>query len=247
MIILNQVTKAFDGRKVIDGLSIEIPEGELFVVIGSSGTGKSVTLRLISGQMQPTTGSVIVNGQNLATLSSKELEHFHGTIGYLFQSGALLGWMTLAENIALPLQEHHRCSKAEIAQKVSQALEDVGLADAGDRYPSEVSGGMLKRASFARAIIEQPQIVLFDEPTSGLDPVMSRTINELILKLNKKYGMTCVVVTHDLIGALQYADRIGMLSSGQFVEVSPPSTFEQSNHPEVEAFLKAQVIDKFFS
>ncbi len=233
MIDITHVVKTFNGRAVICDLNMQIKQGELFVVIGPSGTGKSVTLRLISGQMAPTSGKVVIMGQDLSELDSEALAALRGQIGYLFQSGALLGWMTLAENVALPLQEHTKLSKQEIGRRVQEALEDVGLGQAGDRYPSEVSGGMVKRAGFARAIIERPKILLFDEPTSGLDPVMSRTIDQLILSLNKKYGMTCVVVTHDLTGALHYADRIGMLREGAFAEIITP---DQIAHTQTQAF-----------
>lgn len=244
MIEFNNVVKAFNGRRVIDGLSFTIEPGELFVIIGPSGTGKSVTLKLISGQITPTEGSVSLFGQDLAEQDTEGMEALRRKIGYLFQSGALLGWMSLEDNIALPLRERDKLPEAEIEQRVAQALAEVGLEHDGAKFPAEVSGGMQKRAGFARAMIERPEVLLFDEPTSGLDPVMSRTIDRLILQLNRKYHMTCVVVTHDLSGALYYADRIGMLKAGRLVALATPQELLQSDVPEVKAFLDAQFINR---
>jgi len=237
------VTKRFGSRCVVDGQTFEVAQGELFVIIGPSGTGKSVTLKLISGLLTATSGVVRVLGKNLAALDSRELSAVRRRMGYLFQSGALLGWKTLAENVALPLTERDRLRPAEIEQRVRAALEEVGLADAGDRYPAEVSGGMVKRAAFARAIIESPEVLLFDEPTSGLDPVMSRTIDRLVAQICRARGAACVVVTHDLAGALRYADRIAFLKEGRFLEVAPPDVLSRSSVPEVRAFLEAQFLE----
>lgn len=242
-IVFENVCKQFGSRKVIDGQSFSVRPGELFVIIGPSGTGKSVSLKLTSGQLAPTSGRILVLGQDLAELTSKELSKLRRRVGYLFQSGALLGWKTLAENVALPLAERERLPQAVIDQKVQAALEEVGLGDAGDLYPSEVSGGMVKRAAFARAIIEEPEVLLFDEPTSGLDPVMSRTIDHLIVQINKTHHAACVVVTHDLAGALRYADRIAFLKGGRFLEVATPKEILKSKVPEVQAFIAAQEME----
>ncbi len=242
-IAFENVTKAFGSRKVIDGQTFEVRRGELFVIIGPSGTGKSVTLKLASGQLSATSGTIKVLGQNLAELNSTRLAKLRRKMGYLFQSGALLGWKTLAENVALPLMERDRLPAAEIAKRVKAALEEVGLGESGDLYPAEVSGGMVKRAAFARAIIEEPEVLLFDEPTSGLDPVMSRTIDNLIAQINRAHGAACVVVTHDLAGALRYADRIGFLKGGRFLEVATPEAILKSTLPEVQAFLSAQALE----
>lgn len=239
-IIFENVCKAFGSRRVLDGQTFSVKRGELFVIIGPSGTGKSVSLKLASGQLMPTSGTVRVLGKNLAELSSTELAAVRRKMGYLFQSGALLGWKTLAENVALPLTEHQRLPEEVVHERVSNALAEVGLADAGDLYPAEVSGGMLKRAAFARAMIEDPEVLFFDEPTSGLDPVMSRTIDGLILEVSRRHGASCVVVTHDMAGALRYADRIGFLKGGRFLEVATPDAVLHSSVPEVQAFLAAQ-------
>lgn len=221
------VTKSFDGVKVLDGLSFAVEPGEILAVVGPSGTGKSVTLKHIVGLLHPDAGTV---------------ETASGRIGYLFQSGALLAWMSVWDNVALPLRETTRLSEEEIAHKVDAALAAVGLTAAADRYPSEISGGMQKRAGLARAIVRRSDIVLYDEPTSGLDPVTSVTINRLIHRLNRERGITSIVVTHDLQGALLFADRILMLKAGHVVEASPPAAFVRSANPEVREFLAAQFI-----
>lgn len=242
-IVFDNVCKAFGARRVLENQTFSVRRGELFVIIGPSGTGKSVSLKLASGQLLPSSGTVRVLGEDLAALSADALRAVRRKMGYLFQSGALLGWKTLAENVALPLQEHTRLAAREIDERVAAALAEVGLADAGDLYPAEVSGGMVKRAAFARAMIEDPEVLFFDEPTSGLDPVMSRTIDGLILEVNRRRGAACVVVTHDLVGALRYADRIAFLKDGRFLEIAAPDAIVHSDHPDVKSFLAAQLVE----
>lgn len=242
-VVFEGVVKTFGARRVLDGQSFEVRRGELFVIIGPSGTGKSVTLKLMAGLLRPTAGAVRVLGQDVAALPANDLSALRRRMGFLFQSGALLGWKTLAENVALPLAERDRLPETEIARRVSEALGEVGLGDAGDLFPAEVSGGMVKRAAFARAIIENPDVILFDEPTSGLDPVMSRTVDSLIVQINRSRGAACVVVTHDLAGALRYADRIAFLKGGRFLEVATPADIARSAVPDVRAFLAAQQME----
>lgn len=242
-IVFEGVVKRFGPRRVLDGLTLSVAKGELFVIIGPSGTGKSVTLKLASGQLFPTAGTVRLLGEDLGALGSRALAKLRRRVGYLFQSGALLGWKTLAENVALPLAERDRLPPAQVEGRVRAALAEVGLADAGDLYPAEVSGGMVKRAAFARAIIEDPEVLFFDEPTSGLDPVMARTVDNLIAQVGRARGATCVVVTHDLAGALRYADRIGFLKDGRFLQVAAPDAILHTPVPEVRAFLEAQRVE----
>ncbi|MDO4527887.1 MAG: ATP-binding cassette domain-containing protein [bacterium] len=237
------VSKVFGRHRVIDHQTFTVYAGEIFVIIGPSGTGKSVSLKLASGQLMPTEGDVRVLGTSLVDASTKTLEALRQRMGYLFQSGALLGWKTLRENVALPLEVRGKMKPKAIAEAVTKALEDVGLGAAGDRYPAEVSGGMVKRAAFARAIVEHPELLFFDEPTSGLDPVMARTIDDLITQINQKYGAACVVVTHDLAGALRYAHRIAFLKEGRFLEVSTPQAILSSQQPDIQAFLAAQSME----
>ena len=222
------VRKTFDGKAVLDGISFEVQKGEVFVVLGPSGTGKSVCLKHIVGLLEPDSGKVCVGTDR---------------IGYLFQSGALLAWMTVAENVALPLEETTDLSDDEIDRRVAAALEAVGLADAADRYPSEISGGMQKRAGLARSIVREADMVLYDEPTSGLDPVTALTIHRLIVDLNRKKGITSVVVTHDIASALKIADRILLIRDGRAVLCAAPKDFVKSNLPEVTEFVSAMNVE----
>lgn len=219
------VTKRFGGIAVLDGLSFSVEKGEILAVVGPSGTGKSVTLKHIVGLLSPSSGTIsVADGSR---------------IGYLFQSGALLAWMTVAENVALPLRETTGLSDAEIDRKVAAALEAVELSDAADKYPAEISGGMQKRAGLARSIVRDADIVLYDEPTSGLDPVTSVMIHRLIRKLNRERGITSVVVTHDLQGALGFATRILLLKGGRAAACLAPTDFVNSSDPAVREFLAA--------
>ena len=224
IIEFDNVTKRFGEKTVLDGLSFDVAKGEIFVILGPSGTGKSVTLKHIAGLLAPDAGEV-------RTATDR--------IGYLFQSGALLAWMTVAENVALPLRETTRLKEDEIDAKVSAALEAVGLSESADLYPSEISGGMQKRAGLARAVVRENDVVLYDEPTSGLDPVTSVTINNLIRRLNRQFGTTSVVVTHDLQGALAIADRILLLKGGKAVVCLAPDEFVRSENRDVREFLAA--------
>jgi len=242
MIRFDNVVKRFDGREVLAGVSFEVAKGEILAVVGPSGTGKSVTLKHLVRLLTPTSGSVWLDDVEISAARGRELERIRERFGYLFQGGALLGWLTVAENVALPLRERTSASEEEIARRVAEALAAVELTHAADRYPAEISGGMQKRAGLARAIVRQSDIVLYDEPTSGLDPVTSVTINRLIHRLNRQRGITSIVVTHDLQGALLFADRILMLKNGHVVETSPPAAFVRSANPEVREFLAAQFI-----
>jgi phospholipid/cholesterol/gamma-HCH transport system ATP-binding protein len=244
MIRFEHVTKQLGGRNVLDDLSFEIPKGEIFIIVGPSGTGKSVTLKHMVRLLTPTSGSVWIGDTEVNAVSGSGLNRVRERFGYLFQGGALLGWMSVAENIALPLRERTRLSEKEIEERVAEALRMVGLEKDGGKFPNEISGGMQKRAGLARAIVNRPEIVLYDEPTSGLDPVTARTIDALIRRLNEELGVTSVVVTHDLQGALLIADRIAMLTGGRFVEVSPPKAFVATDQPDVRGFLDAQFITK---
>ena len=239
LVKFENVTKCFGGEAVLDDLSFEVGKGEIFCVVGPSGTGKSVTLKHIVRLLKPTSGRVFVDGIDVAAADDGDLRKVRDMTGYLFQGGALLAWMTVAENVALPLRERTRCSEEEIARRVAAALEAVELSRAADKYPSEISGGMQKRAGLARAVVREPAIVLYDEPTSGLDPVTSNTINRLIKKLNRELGITSIVVTHDLMGAVAIADRIMLLKDGKAQVILPPAEFLKSNNPAAAEFVAA--------
>ena len=225
MIRFENVHKSFDGVKVLDGVTFEVADGEILAIVGPSGTGKSVTLKHIVGLLAPDEGTVTV----------KEGAH----IGYLFQSGALLAWLTVRENVALSLKETTRFSSSEIDVFVDEALKAVGLEEAADKYPAEISGGMVKRAGLARAIVRKTDAVLYDEPTSGLDPVTAQNIHRLIRKVNDERRLTSVVVTHDLAGSCSFADRIMMLKDGRVVLVAKPQEFMRSEIPEVRDLVSA--------
>ena len=224
VIEFDNVVKSFGGRNVLDGLSFSVEKGEVFVILGPSGTGKSVTLKHIVGLLEPDSGEVRTSAER---------------IGYLFQSGALLAWMTVAENVALPLRETTRMKEREIDERVADALGAVGLLDAADKYPSEISGGMQKRAGLARAIVRESDVVLYDEPTSGLDPVTSAHITKLIGDVNKSRSITSVVVTHDLASALTIASRIMLVKDGKAVACAAPGDFLACDDPYVAEFVAA--------
>lgn len=237
MIRFENVSKSFGGKKVLDQLSFSVKRGELLAVVGPSGTGKSVLLKHVIGLLAPDAGSVWLDGEELTGVSDCRLESLRGRCGYLFQSGALLGWMTVAENIALPLRENTKMTDEAIEERVAEMLRVMGLEDAAEKMPAEISGGMQKRAGLARALIRNPEVMLYDEPTSGLDPVMSKSIHGLIGLLKQKYGVTGVMVTHDIAGALQIADRVALLKNGKFLTVLPPAEFCNCAIPEVREFL----------
>ena len=224
IIEFKNVMKRFGEQTVLDGVTFAVERGEILAVVGPSGTGKSVTLKHIVGLLEPDAGEIV-------TMTPR--------IGYLFQSGALLAWLTVAENVALPLRETTDLSDAEIDRKVEAALASVELTGAAEKYPSEISGGMLKRAGLARAIVRDVDVVLYDEPTSGLDPVTSGKIHQLIVRLNRERGITSVLVTHDLPRALKIATRILLLKDGKAVVCLSPKEFVKSSEPEVKAFLAA--------
>ena len=244
MIRFDHVTKRFGAKTVLDDVSYEIAKGEVFCLVGPSGTGKSVSLKHMIRLLTPTSGDVWVGEDCVSAAGASDLSRIRSRFGYLFQSAALLAWMNVFENVALPLREKTKLSEDEIRARVADALEKVGLDPDGAAYPSDLSGGMQKRAGLARAIVTEPEILLYDEPTSGLDPVTSRMIDELIADLNNRLGTTSVVVTHDLHSALAIADRIAMLSEGKVVDIKPPAEFIASEAPEIRSFLDAQYITR---
>lgn len=224
MIEFWNVVKRFGEAAVLDGLTFDVEKGEILAVVGPSGTGKSVTLKHIVGLLEPDAGEVTVATDR---------------IGYLFQSGALLAWKTVWENVALPLVETTRLKADEIDRRVAAALAAVGLADDAAKYPAEISGGMQKRAGLARAIVCEAEVILYDEPTSGLDPVTSAQITRLIRDVNRTRGVTSVVVTHDLGSAFRIASRILLVKDGRAVVCLTPDEFRRSENPEARAFLAA--------
>ncbi|WP_372366060.1 ABC transporter ATP-binding protein [Candidatus Uabimicrobium sp. HlEnr_7] len=243
MIELSDVYKTLDGRKILQGLNLSIREGETYVIIGRSGTGKSVTLKNIIGLMQPDRGEVKIMGQCISQMSKTESYEIRQKMGVLFQSGALINWLNVEDNVALPLTEHKRhLPKSEVVEIVRQKLELVELSHAGKRMPSELSGGMKKRAGLARAIVGGPKIILYDEPTSGLDPVMSNQINDLIISMQKKLGVTSICVTHDMSSAYRIANRIGMIFEGKIIEEGTPQEIKNTQNPIVKQFISGSTV-----
>lgn len=244
MIRFEQVTKRFGKKTVLDETTFTIAQGEVFIIVGLSGAGKSVTLKHMVRLLTPDEGQVWVGDDCVSEATGRELERIRAKFGYLFQSGALLQWISAGENVALPLREHTKMTDDEIDDLVREKLRLVELEDAYDRSPSDLSGGMKKRVSLARAIVRQPEVVLYDEPTSGLDPLTSRTIDELIANTNRELGITSIVVTHDLHSALSIGTRIAMLHQGKVVELATPADFIHSSHPVVQQFLASQYITR---
>ncbi len=231
------LVKSFAGRRVLDGVDFEIRRGECFVIIGRSGSGKSVTLRQLNGLDKPDAGSVVFDGVDLTALGERELFPIRRRIAMLFQSGALFDSMTVFDNVAFPLREHTRLGPAEIAAKVQEKLGLVHLPEIGPRFPSALSGGMRKRAALARSLALDPEVVLYDEPTTGLDPSTSAAIGHLIRDIHRHLDVTQVVITHDLALARHVGDRIAFLSAGGFRFVGDWAAADASTDRELADFL----------
>src|SRR5436853_442370 len=231
IISLQHLYKSFGGKEVLRDMSVDVDRGESVVIVGGSGTGKSVTLKHIIGLLKPDSGRVVVDGQDISTLKPIELNDFRCRFGMSFQEGALFDSMTVFENIAFPLRRHTKMTEDEIRARVRACLEMVHLHGVENRRPSELSGGMRRRVGFARAISLKPEILLFDEPTTGLDPVISDVIAGLIREMDKTLNTTTVTITHDMKVAFKIADRVAMLYNGRIVEEETPETFQQSKNP----------------
>jgi phospholipid/cholesterol/gamma-HCH transport system ATP-binding protein len=239
-ISLQHLYKSFNGRPVLRDMSIDIQSGESLVIVGGSGTGKSVTLKHIIGLLQPDSGHVYVEGQDLCCMKPMEMNRFRRRFGMAFQEGALFDSMSVFENIAFPLRRHTDLSEEQIKTRVRQCLDQVHLEGVESKRPAELSGGMRRRVGFARAISLQPAILLFDEPTTGLDPVISDVVADLILEMDSKLNVTTVTITHDMKVAFKIADRVAMLFQGQIIEEGTPYEFQQSQNPIVQQFIEGR-------
>jgi phospholipid/cholesterol/gamma-HCH transport system ATP-binding protein len=240
VIAVEGLTKSLAGQPVLRGLDLDVATGSITVVIGRSGGGKSVFLKHLLGLMRPDAGRVMVDGVDLTGLSGRAIDRIRARYGVVFQGGALFDSLTCAENVAFPLREKTRLSRADIAARVAAALGQVGLADVGSKYPEQVSGGMRKRVAIARALVTEPEIVFFDEPTTGLDPVLVNSIHRLILELHRRFTFTAVMVSHEIPEIFEIADRVAMLHEGRIVEVGPPRAIQESTNPVVRQFIRGE-------
>ncbi len=234
------VHKAFGSNRVLRGLNLGIPEGQVSMILGPSGTGKSVCIKHIVGLLYPDQGDVIVAGQSIPSLADDDLFELRKKFGVLFQDGALFGSLNLYDNVAFPLRQHTEKGEDEISEIVTRRLREVGLGEANEKMPNELSGGMRKRAGFARALVLDPEIVLFDEPDSGLDPVRTALLCELIKEVHAENGGTYVVITHDILSARRVAEHISILWRGRIVESGPADELFASENPFVRQFLSGE-------
>ena len=231
------VTKIYGTRTILNAIRLDVLEGETLVILGGSGSGKSTLLRLMIGNVMPNGGTIIGLGKDICHMNEADLAQYRRSIGVLFQSGALYNSMTVAENVALPLREHTDLPEETIDIVVKIKLELVGLREHAERLPAELSGGMKKRAGLARAMALDPKVLFYDEPSAGLDPVTSAEIDQLIIDLNKKLGITSVVVTHEMDSAFRIADRMVLLDRGKFVVSGTPDEMRNSTDPLVRQFV----------
>lgn len=237
MIAVRDLRKGLDGQEILRGVDLEVAAGETLVIIGRSGGGKSVLLKNLIGLMQPDAGEIWVAGENITGMSERQLGRIREKVGILFQSGALFDSMTVEDNIAFPLREAGMRDKKAVSARVNEVLDVVELEGENAKMPESLSGGMRKRVGLARAIIRQPSCVLYDEPTSGLDPVVSDSINRLIRRLQERFGMTSVVVTHDMKSAAHVADHIAYLHEGRIYFYGTPAELERCEDPIIQDFL----------
>ena len=240
MIQLRGVSKRLGSKQVLDGLDLEIPTGITTVILGRSGTGKSVLLKHIIGLMKPDEGSIEIEGEDIAHMDEAELNRVRKRFGMLFQGAALFDSLTVGENVALPMREHLKLPEAEIRRRVAERLSWVGLQGVEDMKPASLSGGMKKRVGLARAVAMDPAYILYDEPTTGLDPIMSDVINELIRSIQKRMGVTSVVVTHDLHSAWKVGDRLALLHEGRVQFTGTPAEAQATNDLLVRQFIEGR-------
>ena len=241
MIRIEGLYKSFNGNEVIRGVSLEIERGEILALIGRSGIGKSILLKHIAGLLKPDRGRVLINGQDIKRLKTRELMKLRQNLGFLFQGGALFDSMTVYENVAFPLEEKSKLRKEEIHKKVMDVILQVELTGAENRYPSELSEGMKKRVALARELIWEPEIMLFDEPTTGLDPIIRNSILHLIKEIHKRLHFTGIIVTHEIPQVFEITDRVAMIHDGVIAALGTPDEILSSNNPLVRQFIEGGI------
>lgn len=238
LISMRGVKKAFDGQQILRGVNLDVFEGQTFVLLGGSGSGKTVLLKHLEGLLRPDEGSVVVDGHELSAGDPAELDAVRREIGIQFQANALFDSLSVTDNVAFPLRELQHLEEPQVKTRVDELLALLGLTEAAALFPSDLSGGMRKRVAFARAMALRPKVFLADEPTAGLDPITTETVDEAIEVAQEQLGVTAFIITHDLPTAFRIADQVGLLFEGRVIEVAPPEVFRASKHPAVLAFLK---------
>ncbi len=239
MIAIHDLHKSFGEHKVLTGINLDIPEGSTCVILGGSGSGKTVLMKHMIGLLKPDTGKVMVDGEDIVPLGTDGLVQLRRKFGMVFQAAALFDSMTVGENVSFPLREHRKdLGEEQIRELVKEKLGIVGLKNVEHKYPSDLSGGMRKRVGLARAIVLDPKIVLYDEPTTGLDPITTDYVDEMILDAKRELGVTSVVISHDIASAFKVADNIAFLYQGVIVDQGPPAKLRHSEHPALKVFLQ---------
>src|SRR4030095_4977838 len=238
MIRVVDLHKSFGDQEVLKGINLELETGKITTIIGGSGSGKTVLLKHLNALLLPDRGSILVDSQDITKLGQKTLNEVRKKFGVLFQGAALLDSMTLYDNVAFPLRERTKLNESEIQKKAEESLAQVGFAGWGYNFPAEVSGGMKKRAGLARALVTEPEIMLFDEPTTGLDPLLGKSIHELIRKMHAKFNFTGAIVSHDIPEVFRISDRVALLANGAIIEAGSTEEFIASKNPVVRQFLQ---------
>ncbi|MFO7179465.1 MAG: ABC transporter ATP-binding protein [Pseudomonadota bacterium] len=239
---VERVERRFGDVYALRDVNLSVERGQIAVIIGGSGAGKTTLLKILIGLDRPTRGAVYLDGVDLASLKDRELNEFRKKLGMVFQYSALLDSMNVLDNVAFPLREHRKLKESEVRARVSEKLRALGLPAVENRYPSELSGGMRKRVALARALMLEPEVILYDEPTSGLDPITSRRVDDMILETRDKFGVTSVVISHDMASALHIADCVHLLAEGRIVASGGPREIVHSPHPLVRQFLDSSGI-----
>lgn len=240
----HDVHKQFGANKVLEGVSLRVGRGETLVILGGSGSGKSVLLKLTIGLMRPDSGRIVVDGDDVTAADEARWMGVRKRVSYMFQWGALFDSMSVFDNVAFPLREGRLCDESEVESRVMEKLEIVGLGDTGHLYPADLSGGMRKRVALARSIVMKPDCILYDEPTSGLDPITADTINRLIIRMQKVLNVTSVVVTHDIQSMFRVADRLAFLYKGTMAFVGTPEEARETDHPVLRGFIEGRNPDE---